>query len=214
MRGRLVRKQHLERKLEEINSHPKPNVNLEQYTISSKVGAEILYLAAYTYGDIYDKNIIDLGCGTGRLSIGAVLLGAKEVYGVDIDPLAIEVAKNNAKKTGIKKTINWIIADIRVLRGHFHTVLMNPPFGVQKNQADRPFLKKAIEIGSRIYSVHKSGISNREFIKRFIEMHNGKVNAIFQTEMVIPKLFEFHTKKRVATKVDLYQIEGKKYDKK
>ncbi len=39
--------------------------------------------------------VADIGCGSGILSIGAVLLGAKAVYGVDIDPLAVRAARSN-----------------------------------------------------------------------------------------------------------------------
>ena len=39
--------------------------------------------------------IADIGCGSGILSIGAVLLGAKKVYAVDIDPLAVQAAHSN-----------------------------------------------------------------------------------------------------------------------
>lgn len=209
MQKRLVRKQHLERAIAEVMPHPKPKAYLEQYTIPSEIAAEILYLATYTYDDIADKAVMDLGCGTGRLAIGAVLLGAKEAFGIDIDPSAIKVAKDNAKKLAVKEKTNWIIGDVNVLHGHFHTVLQNPPFGVQKRSADRTFLEKSLELGQRIYSLHKGGEHNREFIKRFIERRGGKVTGIFHMEMTIPKLFEFHTKKRRNIKVDLYRIEGK-----
>jgi len=44
-----------------------------------------------------NKNQIlaDIGCGSGILGIGAVLLGATKVYGVDSDPLAVESARSN-----------------------------------------------------------------------------------------------------------------------
>lgn len=43
-----------------------------------------------------DQQIIaDIGCGSGILSIGAVLLGAKQVYGVDVDPLAVRASCEN-----------------------------------------------------------------------------------------------------------------------
>jgi ribosomal protein L11 methyltransferase len=46
---------------------------------------------------ISDKDIVlaDVGCGSGILSIGAVLLGVKKVYAVDTDPLAVESARVN-----------------------------------------------------------------------------------------------------------------------
>ena len=39
--------------------------------------------------------IADIGCGSGILSIGAMLLGAKEVIGVDNDPLAVKTCRSN-----------------------------------------------------------------------------------------------------------------------
>ncbi|MDB9510018.1 50S ribosomal protein L11 methyltransferase [Kamptonema animale CS-326] len=41
--------------------------------------------------------IADIGCGSGILSIGAVLLGAKKAYAVDTDPLAVSAAISNRK---------------------------------------------------------------------------------------------------------------------
>jgi ribosomal protein L11 methylase PrmA len=39
--------------------------------------------------------ILDIGCGSGILSIGAVLLGSEKVYAVDTDPLAVQAACSN-----------------------------------------------------------------------------------------------------------------------
>jgi putative methylase len=211
---RLVRKRDLERALSQIEAHPTPNAYLEQYTTPSKVAAETLYLAAYVNDDIIDKTVIELGCGTGRLAIGAALLGAKEVFGVDVDQAAVKVAQENAEKMGVKEQTHWIVADIDVVEGAFDTVLQNPPFGVQQKRADRRFITKALEISSRVYSFHKAGESNREFIKRFIEEQGGKITTVFPLEMEIPRMFKFHTKKKKITQVDLYIIEGKAYGRK
>ncbi|MDO4396277.1 MAG: 50S ribosomal protein L11 methyltransferase [Clostridia bacterium] len=46
----------------------------------------------------YEKkgdDVLDVGCGSGILSIAAALLGAKDVLGVDVDPIAVEVADEN-----------------------------------------------------------------------------------------------------------------------
>ena len=47
--------------------------------------------------------VLDLGCGSGILTIASLLLGAKEAAGVDIDPKAVDVAYENAGFNGIGK---------------------------------------------------------------------------------------------------------------
>lgn len=224
MQRRLVRKLDLEMTIAEILPHPSPKAHLEQYTITPEVAAEILYTATYIYNDITDKTVIDLGCGTGRLAIAAALLGAKEVVGVDIDKTAIKQAVKNAEKLGVKERVEWIIADIDAIRGGFYTVLQNPPYGVQKQQADRKFLEKALQIGKHVYSLHKSvKISGKlkspqpalvstvpsPFLRRYIERNGGEIKAVFVLLMSIPRIFAFHQKRRHQFAVNLYVIERK-----
>ena len=45
--------------------------------------------------------VLDLGCGSGILGIGALLLGAKAVVACDIDPLARQAAEHNAALSGV-----------------------------------------------------------------------------------------------------------------
>jgi putative methylase len=205
---RLVRRLDLERALQKVEPHPSPRAYLEQYTIPTDVAAEMLFIAAYVNDDIIERTVADLGCGTGRLAIGAALLGAVETVGVDIDKAAVKLAKKSAEKLGLQKETCWVIGDIDVLRGRFDTVLQNPPFGVQKRSADRKFLLKALELAPRAYSLHKGGESNRVFIKRFIEGHGGKVTGIFPMKLNIPRLFKFHTERKHEVEVDLYRITG------
>lgn len=47
------------------------------------------------------KSLIDYGCGSGILGIGAFLLGCTKIWGVDIDPQALEATTNNAKQNKI-----------------------------------------------------------------------------------------------------------------
>jgi len=42
--------------------------------------------------------LLDVGCGSGILSIAACKLGAKQVFGTDIDPQALQASKENAQK--------------------------------------------------------------------------------------------------------------------
>jgi ribosomal protein L11 methyltransferase len=45
--------------------------------------------------------VLDLGCGSGILMITALLLGSKNAVGVDIDPAALHIVKENAAMNGI-----------------------------------------------------------------------------------------------------------------
>jgi putative methylase len=222
---RLIRKLDLERFLSQIKPHPSPQASLEQYTVSEAVAATMLYLAAYIHDDIVCKTVLDLGCGTGRLALGASFLGALLVVGVDIDKAAVRIASENAEKAGLKANVQWVVGDINVISGRFDVVLQNPPFGVQKRAADRKFLEKALEVGNTVYSVHKHPRTDRQlikklkanaggllqvspspFIKKFVEDHNGTVEAVYAVLMTIPRMFDFHTKTKHEFVIDLYLI--------
>ena len=52
--------------------------------------------------DLQDCNVLDFGCGSGILAIAALLLGAKQAVGTDIDYQAIEASRDNAERNGIE----------------------------------------------------------------------------------------------------------------
>jgi len=209
LRGRLVRRSWLVRALEAVPSHPRPVAELEQYTIPADLAADILFLAAFTFGDIVGRRVLDLGCGTGRLAIGAVLLGASEALGIDLDPLAVELAVRASEELGISDRTRWVIGDIGAVRGRFDTALQNPPFGVRRRGADRPFLAKAIEVCSVVYSLHKSGEENRRFLRAFIEGLGGRVTHVIPMRLRLPATMPFHEQKFRDVAVDLYRIEAR-----
>ncbi len=45
----------------------------------------------------HNKTVLDIGCGSGILAIAAALLGCKKAIGVDLDSMAVEISKRNAK---------------------------------------------------------------------------------------------------------------------
>lgn len=51
--------------------------------------------------DWQGKTVIDYGCGSGILAIGAILMGAERVLGVDNDTQALTATKDNAQRNGI-----------------------------------------------------------------------------------------------------------------
>ena len=77
--------------------------------------------------------VLDLGCGSGILGIGALILGCDSCFGVDVDPKAPEVVLSNAALNGIgsgrmKVCAGDIIADTSLqnyLGGGYQLVLAN-----------------------------------------------------------------------------------------
>ena len=59
-----------------------------------------------------DKVVLDVGTGSGILGILAYKLGAKETVGVDIDSIAVEVAKENADLNGCDNSVSFIEGDL------------------------------------------------------------------------------------------------------
>lgn len=56
----------------------------------------MIYTAHFEFGDIEDKAVLDLGCGTGMLGIAAAILGAGTVVGVDVSEIGLAAAAENA----------------------------------------------------------------------------------------------------------------------
>ncbi len=207
----MITKKQLEIILSKLKPVQNPKPTLEQYTIPSDLAADILHFANLS-GDIEDKVVFDFGCGTGRLAIGALLLGAKEVVGVDTDYKVLETAEENlhsiiSGKLAVKGSIKFLQSDIQDFSGKCDTVIQNPPFGIQKEHADRIFLEKALECSKMIYSLHKDGYdSTREFITKLVESKGGKVQEIIPYTFPIPHIFKFHDKPKKEISVDLYVI--------
>ena len=176
---------------------PKPK--LEQYATPPDIVIEMVKLA-YSLGHL-DGTVADLGCGTGRLAIGAALTGA-EVTGYEIDEEALDSAKDYSNIHNLN--IKWINSAIENINENYDTVLMNPPFGSQVAGADRSFLQKALKIAQNIWSIHIG--HTKKFIENFVEKNNGVVVSAYEFNFAIRKSMPFHTKESKNEKAILYHI--------
>jgi len=206
-----MRLRDLEIALEATERRSEREVRLEDYPTPATIAAAIIYAAQMEHGDIVDKVVCDLGCGDGVFALGAALMGARRVIGVDIQSKALKVCQRNSKLLGTDGTTDWVLGEVSSLefRETIDTVVSNPPFGVKKRGADLVFLRKALSIARVTYSIHLAGEKNRQFLTRNIEKLGGIVTQVETFEFPIRRLFEFHRKERHMTRVDLYRIEMK-----
>ncbi|MEH2935059.1 50S ribosomal protein L11 methyltransferase [Acutalibacter sp. JLR.KK004] len=69
---------------------------------------------------------LDMGCGSGILSVAALLLGAKSAVGVDIDPLAVKTAVENARVNGVGERFTGICGNLgEKVTGKFQVAAAN-----------------------------------------------------------------------------------------
>ena len=202
-----MKQKELEMILQKVPKYERPNPYIEQYLTPANIAADIIF-TAYKFGDVQDKIVVDLGCGTGIFSYGVKLSNAKEVIGIDIDKESIEIAKNFAKKNN--EDIEFITKDVKDVDIKCDTVIMNPPFGAQKSNrwADRAFIEKGFEISKVIYSLHLS--KTIPFIEKLISSLNGEINYKKRYDFPIKQTYVFHKKKIEYLDISLLRILTKK----
>ena len=71
------------------------------------------------------SSVLDIGTGTGILSIGAAKLGAYRVVAVDIDPKAAEIAQQNVNINNVEGEVSVMSMDIVNLDGSFDVIVAN-----------------------------------------------------------------------------------------
>lgn len=72
------------------------------------------------------SSILDVGTGSGILSIASILLGAKSAVGIDIDELAVKIANENAILNGVGDKIQVFKGDLtEQITGKFDIVCAN-----------------------------------------------------------------------------------------
>lgn len=191
--------------LQGLSGFRNPRVALEQYQTPAPLAARLLYHALMK-GDIAGRTVCDFGCGTGILAIGAALLGASRVIGVDIDERALDVARENAGL--VSADVTFLALDLRdgcrERIGACDTVVMNPPFGAQKVHADRPFIDCALALAPVTYSVFNAG--SAQFVQAYTAQR-AEITERVGGKFPIQRTFTFHKKDVQEIEVEILRLE-------
>ncbi|MFH1439262.1 MAG: METTL5 family protein [Candidatus Woesearchaeota archaeon] len=206
----MASKSSLAIELSKLRVFSAAKVNLEQYPTDSEIAATVLW-DAFMHGEIKDKIIADLGCGTGILGIGALLLEAKFVYFVDIDKEALEILKENIARLGIPiRRYRIVRKDVEEVNKEYHvqiktdTVIQNPPFGTKDKHIDKLFLEKAFSVGNIIYSFHK--ITSKKFISELAKDHGFNQELIHKFDFPLKASMKHHKKKTENIEVGCWKL--------
>ncbi len=197
-----MRRSDLVHALARVPPYPRARADLEQVLSPPEAAAELL-ASADRLAPIAGTSVIDLGAGTGRLAIGAALLGATPVTAVEVDPVAAELARSAAAAAEVD--VDVVLADVEEWTGRADVVLMNPPFGAQRRHADRPFWDRALASARRsvlAFSLRQS----RTFIARRAVARGAHIVETRPIPWEFARTFPHHTRRRVPLAVDLWAL--------
>ena len=77
---------------------------------------------------------LEVGCGSGVLTLAAAGLGAPFCVGVDINRQAARISRNNARRNGLEGAVRVVQGSTECLKGPFEVILANLPWGVQMDK--------------------------------------------------------------------------------
>ncbi len=80
---------------------------------------------------LVEGDVLEMGTGSGYIAIELSRIPrVRRIVGVDIDPKAVEVARNNAQEAGVSDEVSFLESDLFLNLGdsRFDWVLFNPPY--------------------------------------------------------------------------------------
>ena len=85
----------------------------------------VLSLRALRASIFSGATVLDVGCGSGVLSVAAALFGAAAVDAIDVSPAAMEATADNARRNGVENTIHVSLTPLAEVEGEFDVVVAN-----------------------------------------------------------------------------------------
>lgn len=210
--GEIRSKKQLAIVLSYLRDFEKPSWKLEQFSTDSENAAGLLWKINLDYS-LEEKIVLDLACGAGSLGIAALLLGAKKVFFVDIDPTALEILKENLNHLDIDSEkyaiIESDIMDDSFLQklDYIDIVLCNPPFGSKTKHLDRPFIDLIVKHFDLAFTFHSK--PSIDYICEYVRKRGFSAGVYQSIELLLKQTQAYHRRKTHRIDVVILKLERK-----
>ncbi|PIN70983.1 DNA methylase, partial [Candidatus Woesearchaeota archaeon CG11_big_fil_rev_8_21_14_0_20_57_5] len=194
-------KGELAKMLSGLRGFATPKERLEQYPTDGDTAALLLH-HAQSHGDL-PGSVADLGCGTGILGIGALLLGASHILFVDIDDAALAIARDNLARAGLREEkATFLKTDLLAIKQQpavhespmtslkADCAIMNPPFGSRHKGADIAFAQLGLRVAPVIWSIHPG--QTRAMLEAKSARWGARLTHCISHSMHIPSMYDHH----------------------
>lgn len=158
-------------------------------------------------------NVLEIGPGTGIVTIMALMRGAACATAIDVNPDAVQNTIENAKRFGMTDRVRVLHGDVYAPLGageRFDVIFWNTPFGLV-NEEDLPMLERAVfdpgyeatrrfvlgarehlNTGGRVYVGFSSTLGKPEVLRTIASEAGFSLRTVFaaQSSEVHPVMFE------------------------
>ena len=221
----MIKKSQLIDIIQNLTPFQTPNLQYEQYVTDAVATADLLYYITFEQQELIGNCVVDLGCGTGNLTIAAALLGADHIFAADIDDKVLQLCERNLQSVDLLERVHLYHGDIThtsfvpEVQAFYHqnfepptpiVVISNPPFGVHQKGADTLFLAQALKFADVVYSIHLATEKTRQFLARKIPQLGGVVMQRSTLALMLQHTYDHQQKKRKKIQTDVYRIVRKR----
>jgi release factor glutamine methyltransferase len=139
--------------------------------ISSKIFVDFIL----GLGTLNDKKILDMGCGSGIVSVYCASLGAK-CLAADINPEAVRSAKENSEINGFGNDISTVNSNLfENINDKFDVIFFNPPYYPKEPLND---FERAFKAGEQYKVIKDFAARSNEYLNK-----NGVIYLIISSDM-------------------------------
>lgn len=188
---------------------------IEQSLCANKVSTDACVFGAFIAPYLKNQRILDVGSGSGLLSLMSAQAGAKKVIGVEIEEKCANLSKENVMNSDYKNIIEIANIDIKDWEGKekFDWIISNPPFfnnTYPNPNEEKKLARQAISLQACDWRIiiEKAKASKVAFLlsnNEIYETYKSELNAINYTFQ--QSIFLYDKKDMASKRVILFASE-------